>query len=89
MCGLPWGALVIKERFGLSDEETVEQIRENPYLEYFPGYESFRGEAPFEASMMDTTSSHCYYIASIKKKGVLLKRTLARAIRRVDYSWQD
>jgi IS5 family transposase len=46
------GALIIKERLGLSDEETVEQIRENPYLQYFLGYESYRGEAPFEASMM-------------------------------------
>jgi len=46
------GALIIKERLGLSDEETVEQIRENPYLQYFLGYESFRCEAPFEASMM-------------------------------------
>jgi IS5 family transposase len=46
------GALIIKERQGLSDEETVEQIRENPYLQYFLGYQSFQGEAPFEASMM-------------------------------------
>jgi hypothetical protein len=46
------GSLIIKERLGLSDEETVEQIRENPYLQYFLGYESFRSEAPFEASMM-------------------------------------
>jgi hypothetical protein len=46
------GALIIKERLGLSDEETIEQIRENPYLQYFLGYESFRCEAPFEASMM-------------------------------------
>ena len=28
------GALIIKERCGYSDEETVEQIRENPYLQY-------------------------------------------------------
>ncbi len=46
------GALIVKERLGLSDEETVEQIRENPYLQYFLGYESYRSEAPFEASMM-------------------------------------
>ena len=46
------GALIIKERLGLSDEETVEQVRENPYLQYFLGYESYRSEAPFEASMM-------------------------------------
>ena len=31
------GALIIKERLGTSDEETVEQIRENPYLQYFLG----------------------------------------------------
>ena len=29
------GALIIKEKLKLSDEETVEQIRENPYLQYF------------------------------------------------------
>lgn len=46
------GALIIKERLKLSDEETVEQIRENPYLQYFLGYEGYREEAPFEASMM-------------------------------------
>ena len=29
------GALIIKEKLGVSDRETVEQIRENPYLQYF------------------------------------------------------
>ncbi len=29
------GGLIIKERLGTSDRETVEQIRENPYLQYF------------------------------------------------------
>jgi IS5 family transposase len=46
------GALIVKERLGLTDEETVQQIRENPYLQYFLGYGSYRSEAPFEASMM-------------------------------------
>ena len=31
---LAFGALIIKETLGLTDEETVEQIRENPYLQY-------------------------------------------------------
>ena len=31
------GALIIKERLGLTDEETREQIIENPYLQYFLG----------------------------------------------------
>ena len=46
------GALIIKERCGYTDEETVEQIRENPYLQYFIGMSEYRDEAPFEASMM-------------------------------------
>lgn len=46
------GALIIKERLGLSDRETVEQIRENPYLQYFIGLNSYSNEVPFEASML-------------------------------------
>ena len=46
------GALLIKERCGYTDEETVEQIRENPYLQYFIGMQEYSSEAPFEASMM-------------------------------------
>ncbi|HKL83627.1 MAG TPA: IS5 family transposase [Desulfobacter sp.] len=45
------GALIIKERLGTADEETVEQIRENPYLQYFLGFEEYRAEAPFDPSM--------------------------------------
>jgi hypothetical protein len=46
------GSLIIKERLGTSDEETVEQIRENPYLQYFLGLSEYSNESPFEASMM-------------------------------------
>jgi hypothetical protein len=46
------GALIIKERLGTSDEETVEQIRENPYLQYFLGLSEYSDRAPFEASML-------------------------------------
>ena len=46
------GALIIKEKLGLSDRETVEQIRENPYLQYFMGLSGYQQEAPFDASMM-------------------------------------
>jgi hypothetical protein len=37
---------------GTSDIETVEQIRENPYLQYFIGLWEYSDKAPFEASMM-------------------------------------
>ena len=46
------GALIIKERCGFTDEETVEQIKENPYLQYFIGLESYTNEAPFNPSSM-------------------------------------
>ena len=46
------GALIIKEKLGISDRETVEQIRETPYLQYFIGLNSYENEAPFEASML-------------------------------------
>jgi hypothetical protein len=45
------GALIIKERLGTSDEETVEQIRENPYLQYFLGFKEYKDEAPFHPTM--------------------------------------
>ncbi|EGL84145.1 hypothetical protein CathTA2_0301 [Caldalkalibacillus thermarum TA2.A1] len=46
------GALIIKERFGTSDRETVEQIKENPYLQYFIGLTEFKQEEPFHHTMM-------------------------------------
>ncbi len=46
------GALIIKEKLGISDRETVEQIKENPYLQYFIGMSSYRNEPPFDASML-------------------------------------
>jgi len=46
------GSLLIKERCGYSDEETVEQIRENPYLQYFIGLPEFQITALFDPSLM-------------------------------------
>ncbi len=46
------GALIIKEKLGISDRETVEQIKENPYLQYFVGMSSYSNETPFDASML-------------------------------------
>ena len=45
------GALIIKERLGTSDEETVEQIRENPYLQYFLGFKEYKYKEPFHPTM--------------------------------------
>jgi transposase, IS5 family len=46
------GALIIKEKLNLSDEETVQQITENPYLQYFIGFKEYRQEQPFDPSLM-------------------------------------
>lgn len=46
------GALIIKERMKLNDRETVEQIRENPYLQYFLGLKEYTYEPLFDPSMM-------------------------------------
>ena len=46
------GSLIIKEKLRISDRETVEQIKENPYLQYFLGMSSYSNEAVFDASLM-------------------------------------
>jgi hypothetical protein len=46
------GALIIKEKLGISDRETVEQIRENPYLQYFIGQLTYSNELPFDPSLL-------------------------------------
>jgi hypothetical protein len=49
---LALGSLIIKEKLGISDRETVEQIRENPYLQYFIGQLSYSNEVPFDPSLL-------------------------------------
>ncbi len=46
------GALIIKEKLAISDRETVEQIRENPYLQYFIGKSTYSNELPFDPSLL-------------------------------------
>ena len=46
------GALIIQTKFQFSDRELVEQIAENPYLQYFIGLPGFREETPFDASTL-------------------------------------
>ena len=46
------GAVIIKHRLKLSDAETVAQIQENPYLQYFCGLKGFSIQAPFAPSLL-------------------------------------
>ena len=45
------GAVIIKHLCNLSDQETILQIQENMYMQYFIGYSSFSNEAPFDSSL--------------------------------------
>ena len=46
------GALIIKEKLGISDRETVEHIRTNPYLQYFIYQLAYSNELPFDPSLL-------------------------------------
>ena len=45
------GSLIIKHLCDLSDRETVLQIQENMYMQYFIGFSSFSDEEPFDPSL--------------------------------------
>jgi len=71
------GSLIIKHLCNLDDRETVDQISENIYMQYFLGYSSFSNEAPFDASLfvdfrkrlgMDTLNAINERIISLKTK---------------------
>lgn len=49
---LALGACIIQAEYGYSDEETVLQIQENPYLQFFCGFPGYRDERPFDPSLM-------------------------------------
>lgn len=46
------GALIIQTKFQYSDRELVEQITENPYLQYFIGLPGYQETPPFDASTL-------------------------------------
>ena len=70
------GSLIIKERLGTSDEETVEQIRENPYLQYFLGFKEYVDEPPFHPTLFVhfrkriSKQMVCEIIESVHKRSV-------------------
>jgi IS5 family transposase len=44
------GALMVKHLQNISDEETIQMIRENIYIQYFLGFDSFTSKAHFDSS---------------------------------------
>lgn len=71
------GAVIIKHLCKLDDEETVQQISENMYMQYFLGYSSFSTSQPFDSSLfvwirkrlgMDTVNALNERIIALKTK---------------------
>ena len=46
------GSLLIQKEYGYSDRELVEQIKENPYYQYFIGLPGYEYKAPFVPSLL-------------------------------------
>jgi len=46
------GALLIQQQMKCSDEDVVQLIMENPYLQHFIGMDRWSNEAPFDSSLM-------------------------------------
>lgn len=47
-------ALIIKHRLNLSDRETVDTIRENPYMQYMCGLNEYSDQRIFDPSLFVT-----------------------------------
>jgi IS5 family transposase len=46
------GALIIKEKLGISDRPRVEPILKNPYIQYFIGQSNYSNELAFDPSLL-------------------------------------
>jgi transposase, IS5 family len=73
---LALGALIIKERLGVTDRELVEQIAENPYWQYFLGLMAYQAEAPFHHSLLTTFRKRLTH-ESVGKMNEALARLIA------------
>ena len=49
---LALGCLIVKEQLQLSDRDTVEMIRENPYIQYILGYADYQYDLSLDASLL-------------------------------------
>jgi hypothetical protein len=70
------GALIIKERLTTTDRETVEQIRENPYLQYFLGFSTYTDKPPFDHSLMVHFRKRCDPEALARMNELIVQKSL-------------
>ncbi len=48
------GEVIFKHKLTLSDEKTIQMIRENPYMQYFVGLNEFTDKPIFDAALFVT-----------------------------------
>ena len=63
------------------DEETVEQIRENPYLQYFLGFKEYKDEEPFHPTMFVHFRKRIDKKTLSKVNDIIAKKALAEAMK--------
>lgn len=49
---LALACLIVKEQLQLSDRDTVQMIRENPYIQYFLGYSEYQYDLSLDPSLL-------------------------------------
>jgi len=64
------GAMIVKHKMCLSDRDTVSQIAENIYIQYFCGPQAFQTSGPFDPTLLVDIRKHMGLPArqGIKKK---------------------
>ena len=51
-CRMVLGSLILQTRMGYTDRDLVDQLRQNPYYQYFIGLVSFQHTAPFTRTLL-------------------------------------
>lgn len=85
------GSIIIKHLCNLDDRETVAQISENIYMQYFLGYTSFSNEEPFDASLLTDFRKRLgmEQVNAINERIVSLKASFDSQKQPADESKQD
>ena len=80
---MAFGVLVIRAACRTTDSETVEIVRESPYLQYFLGFDSFTYDVPFSSRSMERFRTRISP-ARVREAVALLRRLRRRADPRSD-----
>ncbi len=78
-CRMALGALIIQKKLGFSDRELVEEITENPYLQYFIGLPGYQEVPPFDATTLVSFRKRFNVDMSIFMNEKLLEQRKAKA----------